>query len=81
MTQTTEGTHIFFVPHGIRPGQKTERWSIRTKSDEEFLGEIRWFAHWRQYAFFPAPDCVFEQTCMREISDFIEEIMRARKAA
>jgi len=80
-TETTEGTYIRFVSMGIRPGQKTERWVVETKEDEDHLGEVKWFGRWRQYAFFPAPECVFEQSCMREISDFIEEKMRARKAA
>ena len=79
--QTTEGTYIRFVAYGIRPGQKTSRWGVETKGDEDFLGEVKWFGRWRQYAFFPAPDCVFEQMCMREIGDFIEERMRERKAA
>ncbi len=77
-TQTTEGTHIRFISLGIREGQKTERWNIETKEDEDLLGEVRWFGRWRRYAFFPASLCVFEQTCLREIADFIEEIMRAR---
>ncbi len=80
-SKTTEGTHIRFISTGVRDGQKTERWNVETKEDEDLLGEIKWFGRWRQYAFFPALECVFEQICMREISDFIEEVMRARKAA
>jgi hypothetical protein len=78
--QTTEGTWIRFVLSGVRPDQKTERWDVEDK-DGGFLGEIKWFARWRRYGFFPQPGTVFEQICMREISDFVEERSRARKAA
>ena len=67
MTQTTEGTHIFFrTPWDSSRTRKQNSWSIRTKGDEEFLGEIRWFAHWRQYRFLPGSRLrIQEQTCMR----------------
>jgi len=77
--RTIEGTYIRFISLGVAPGQKTERWIVDTKEDEDCLGVVKWFGRWRKYAFFPAPECVFEETCMREISDFVEECMRARR--
>lgn len=77
--QTTDGTHIRFVATGILPGQKTERWQVVAKADGGRLGEIKWFGHWRKYSFFAAADCVFEETCMRDISRFLEERSRERR--
>ncbi len=42
-------------------------------SDEDALGEIRWFPHWRRYAFYPGSFTAFEQDCLRKIADFCEE--------
>jgi hypothetical protein len=44
------------------------------------LGEVRWFGGWRKYCFFAADCCVFEEVCMREISDFIVERTKEHKA-
>jgi hypothetical protein len=70
---TIEGTYIRFMPLGVAPGQKTKRWRVNTKEDENCLGIVKWFGRWRKYAFFPESECAFEETCMREISDFLEE--------
>ncbi len=73
----TEGAFIRFVSSGVRPGQKTERWDVEA-TDGGVLGEIKWFSRWRRYCFFPQPETVFEQVCMREIGEFIEERTRDR---
>jgi len=74
-----DGTHIQFIPTGIVKGQKTSRWNIESKYGG-FLGEIKWFAKWRKYSFFPEPDCIFEETCMRDLSQFIEDRTLEHKA-
>ncbi len=69
-----EGTHIFFQFNGIPEGKKTGIWSVIAKSDNGKLGEVRWFARWRKYSFFPPINylCVFEETCLQEIAEFIK---------
>lgn len=52
---------------------KTEQWEVVAKDGGPTLGEVKWFGRWRKYAFFPAPDCVFEQDCLRVIAGFCEE--------
>ena len=55
-------------------GGKTDLWLVRSKHGEQpCLGRVAWFGRWRKYAFFPEPGCVFEEVCMRELSEFIEE--------
>jgi len=44
------------------------------------LGVIRWFSRWRKYVFEPYAETVYEETCMRDISQFIEEETKARRA-
>ena len=62
---------------------KTHVWNVLAKDEYVRLGEIRWFARWRAYAFFPAPNLVFEKTCLRDIAAFCESqntAHRRRKA-
>jgi|GEM_PF-3790331 len=35
------------------------------------LGQIRYYAHWRQYAFYPEDGTVYEKTCLTEITKFV----------
>jgi len=57
----------------------TNRWDVSSKHGE-VLGVVRWFSRWRKYAFFAEPNCVFEQVCLRDIAQFIEERTRDHKA-
>ena len=38
------------------------------------LGDIKWYAPWRKYAFFPEPDTIYEQDCLRDIAGFLEKL-------
>lgn len=77
----TKGTHIVFRNMGPTPVGKT-RWTktniyeVTAKADNFPLGRIAWFGRWRKYTFQPSSDCVFEETCMREISLFIQQETR-----
>lgn len=73
-----QGTHIAFFPQA--PNVKTKIWSVQSKYGDGLLGSIRWFAHWRKYSFFPAPECVFEEVCLREIAEFVERKTKEHKA-
>lgn len=67
-----EGTYITFFLSGDYPQKrKTFVWHVAAKNGS-MLGEVRWFARWRKYGFFPSPNCVFEQVCLREIAEFLE---------
>ena len=66
-----DGTHIVFRVL-ICDGRKTIIWQVIAKDGAD-LGSVRWFGRWRKYCFFPAADCVFEETCLREIAQFIED--------
>jgi hypothetical protein len=72
------GTHIEFVPNGPSATGKTFTWIVEAK-DGSAIGEVKWFGRWRKYSFYPASDCVFEQTCLREIAEFIEDRTREQR--
>lgn len=69
------GKWIIFNEVEIKP--KTSVWGIVT-NDGIPLGQIKWFAQWRKYSFFPNADTVFEKTCLMEIVNFIEKLMMDR---
>lgn len=46
---------------------------------DEFLGEIKWYANWRRYLFFPDAECKFDAICLKKIADFCSNLMEERK--
>ena len=84
----TSGTHITFhnlgKMNGSKGTRKTNIYEVLPKGEPGsfrlMLGQIRWFGRWRKYCFFPSTDTVYEETCMRDISQFIEEETKAHRA-
>lgn len=76
------GTHIYFRNNGAwRDGKeyKTNQYDVHAKADNFKLGEIKWFSRWRKYVFEPASQTAYEATCLRDISQFLEEETAARR--
>jgi hypothetical protein len=40
------------------------------------LGDIKWYAPWRKYAFFPESETLYEQDCLKDIARFLEELKK-----
>lgn len=65
-------THLLVHEQPTDGKRKTKVWTVRSKYGENaLLGTIAWMNTWRKYAFYPEPNCVFEERCMRELSNFI----------
>jgi hypothetical protein len=76
------GSHITFRDFGTYFGgkeHKTHLFEVLAKADSFKLGEIVWFSRWRKYIFAPNSNTIFEETCLRDISQFIEEETKAQK--
>jgi len=58
---------------------KTRVWNCRGNHGDNLLGEVKWYAGWRQYCFFPAPSTVFNKGCLEDINSFINQCMEQRK--
>lgn len=63
-------TYIDF--YEIESKGKTKKWTILNKDNSSNLGYISWYGAWRRYCFFPNQLTIFEQTCLRDIANFIE---------
>ena len=57
---------------------KTQFWQVVSKN-QILLGDIKWFNHWRQYAFFPQKDTIYNSTCLKDIKEFINKLMKEHK--
>jgi hypothetical protein len=70
----SELKYIQFVDAGYSSSGKTRVWEVATRDDaKDVIGEVRWFASWRCYAFYPYDKTVFEKTCLRDIANFCED--------
>jgi len=40
------------------------------------LGIISWYKPWKQYVFSSQPECVFNNSCLQDVLDFMNKIGR-----
>lgn len=59
----------------------TQRWEVRARQGNVVIGRICWSNAWRRYVLQPGCPTEWEQDCLRDIANFIEERTRAHKAA
>ena len=74
-----ESKWIWFRFDGMSLSGKTKLFSVMTKGDDESLGTIRWYGHWRKYVFYPHVMTIYEQDCLRDIAAFLDELIQERK--
>lgn len=66
---------------GTSPSGKTNIYSVGNQETGHRIGDIRWHGPWRKYAFFPAPGCLFEEDCLRDIAQFLEDATHDHRSA
>jgi hypothetical protein len=71
--------HLIFdlLPKSAEARKVTHTWSVWNGST--YLGEIRWFAHWRRYVFYPDKDTLFDPGCLAELGAFCLEQSKMRR--
>lgn len=80
--QKSFGKHITFSLHSLSATGKTKTWFVWNTENNDVLGRISWFGRWRKYVFTAQENIVFEETCLRDISQFIQqETTYVKKAA
>lgn len=58
-------------------GRLTKKWEVRDRHGG-VLGHVQWYGAWRQYAFFPFGDPVFNKGCLDALALFLEQQMTER---
>lgn len=73
------GEHMNFYDEGrVSNGAKTHKFSVTSSYNQSLLGYVKYFAHWRQYTFFPL-NCIMNKDCLREVADFCVELTTAHR--
>jgi len=73
-----ESKYLIFKFSHNKP--RTSVYDVLTKDEDEIkLGTIKWYAHWRQYGFFPEKETVFEKTCMGDITKFLISLNQSQR--
>ena len=62
-------------------GIKTKRWVVLPNDGGYALGSIGFYPRWRKYCYFAARSTIFEQDCLRDIADFIEDQTKEHRQA
>ena len=72
------GPHITFEE---RPSyrKKTREWNVVSQGECR-LGEVKWYAPWRRYCFFPDGDTLYDHICLDQISAFCLRETNSMKA-
>jgi len=58
---------------------KTKRFEVISKNYGHSLGRISWYGAWRQYVFSPAFETCYSKDCLKDIEDFLNNLMIERK--
>lgn len=69
--------YIEEIEHLAKP--KTKVYHIFSESSDTIIGEIKWYANWRQYCFYPYQKTVWSRGCLIDINSFLKELMDERK--
>ena len=67
-----ESKYLIFITIEIKT--KTRVIEVTSKSIGNVLGVIKWFPSWRQYAFFPEINTLFNKTCLLDIVAYIGKL-------
>jgi hypothetical protein len=58
---------------------KTKRFEVMSVKHGYSLGRISWYGAWRQYTFSPAFETVWNKDCLKDIENFLQQLMDERK--
>jgi hypothetical protein len=62
----------------VRDTGRTKTWAVSSTSGA-MLGRVVWYGPWRQYAFWPEAQTIFDTACLDDVSAFIAARMNERK--
>lgn len=73
-----ESKYLYFE---LADKQNPSTWIVNVFADDGdiLLGQVRYYAHWRQYAFYPNEGTVYEKTCLYDITEFVKIINEQQK--
>ena len=72
-------TYLRFEENEPKPGYKTKTVDVISQRSGDILGIIKWFGRWRQYAFFPSDNTIYNLECLLNINQVLRALMDERK--
>jgi hypothetical protein len=57
----------------------TKIYNVYPKESDSALGQIKWFARWRKYSYFPNTGTLYEEKCLRDLATVIEDLTKQHK--
>lgn len=63
------------------PSGKTQQTVIYSNRSGLWLGTIKWYGNWRQYAFYPAKGTIWNPSCLNEVNAEIKRLMSERRTS
>ncbi len=64
----------------VKDTGKTQVYSVDSKRSGARLAVIKWYGPWRQYTLWPERDTIWNSACLRDVNNFIAQLMGARAA-
>ena len=58
---------------------RTEIHGVFSALHGDRLGTIRWYGAWRQYAFFPERETIWNRDCLRQMAEALDDAMRGQQ--
>lgn len=59
--------------------KKTKTFYVYNKESHTLLGTVSWYGAFRQYSFTSYGKIIYEKQCLRDIADFLDNLMLERK--
>lgn len=57
----------------------TPIYDLYNKSNGAALGQIKWYCNWMQYCFYPTDETLFNNSCLQDLVNFINDINKQTK--
>lgn len=77
LVDTKKTKYLTFYKTMIK-GKKTFNIYVFNKEEDVRLGQIHWLPAWRTYVF-EVRHSLFDIKCLKEITDYIQELLNERK--
>ena len=66
--------NLMFKDDGpVYQGAKTRQFTVFSRTNRSLLARIKWLSKWRKYCLFTFDSVVFDNRCLSQIIDFMEE--------
>lgn len=72
----TKYKYIEFVPHA----SWHDTWEIRNRKSGDVLGYVGYYPKWRQYVSQLHSSAIFNNSCHRDIADFLDQLNEEKKS-